>query len=60
LTSGAVQSEAGEKTVMLFRLVFAGFCWLGLGSLIAGMLLGVGESAVDFWRVFLARDPAEK
>lgn len=43
-----------------FHILLSAFCWLGLGSLVAGMLLGIGESAVDFWQVFLAKDSSER
>jgi len=42
--------------VTVFHILLSAFCWLGLASLIAGMLLGIGESIVDFWLVFVARD----
>ena len=37
-------------------MLLSAFCWLGLSCLVAGMVLGVGESIVDFWHVFLAKD----
>ncbi|HSE47782.1 MAG TPA: hypothetical protein VLA96_01095 [Terriglobales bacterium] len=40
----------------VFHILLSAFCWLGLASLVAGMLLGIGESIVDFWQVFLAKE----
>lgn len=44
----------------VFHFLLSAFCWLGLASLVAGMLLGVGESIVDFWQVFFAEEVAER
>jgi hypothetical protein len=46
--------------VIVFRFLLSAFCWLGLISIVSGMLLGIGESIADFWQVFLASEPSEK
>jgi hypothetical protein len=52
----ALWRGVSNQGVTVFHILLSVFCWLGLASLVAGMLLGIGESIVDFWHVFLAKE----
>jgi hypothetical protein len=52
----ALWRARSNQAVTVFHILLSAFCWLGLASLVAGMLLGIGESIVDFWQVFLAKE----